>query len=81
MGVAVWIGLFLVSSLFWAWILFLGGADWLEGSWLAAVFVHFRAMEWTAEGIRLFAALMWLGQGIWFVVGLFVKDARVFMPW
>lgn len=60
MGVGVWIGLFVVSSLFWAWLLFGGGAEWVEGSWLAAVFVHFRAMEWTADGIRLFAGLMWL---------------------
>ncbi len=78
MGVAVWIGLFLLSSLFWAWLLFWGGADWLEGSWLAAVFVHFRAMEWTAEGIRLFAGLMWLGEGIWFAIGLFVPEVRLF---
>jgi hypothetical protein len=72
--------LFLISSLFWAWILFWGGADWLEGSWLAAVFVYFRAVEWTAEGIKLFAGLMWLVESIWFAIGLFVRDARLFTP-
>lgn len=79
MGLAAWIGLFFFSSLFWAWILFWGGADWLEGSWLAALFVHFRAMEWSAPGIKLFAGLVWIGQGIWFVIGLFAKDSRLFL--
>ena len=77
MGLAAWVGVFLVSSLFWAWILFWGGADWLEGSWLAAVFVHFRAMEWTAEGIKLFAGLVWLCESIWFAIGLFAPAARL----
>lgn len=45
-----------------------------------ALFVHVRAMEWTAEGIKGFAALMWLAQAIWFGIGLFVKEARLFVP-
>lgn len=81
MGLALWVGLFALASLVWAWILFWGGADWLEGSWLAVVFVHFRAVEWSADGIRLFAGLMWLLQTVWFVIGLFVKDARLFVLW
>lgn len=78
MGAAGWIVLFVVSSLFWCWLLFWGGADWLEGSWLAGLIVHFRATEWTAEGIKVFAALMWLCQTIWFIVGLFTPEARPF---
>ncbi len=77
MGLGAWIALFAITSLFWAWILFWGGADWLEGSWLAAVFLYFRAMEWSAEGIKAFAALMWLAEGLWFTLGLFVRDARM----
>ncbi len=80
MGIAMWVALFLLTSLVWAWILFWGGAEWLEGSWLAALFVHARAVEWNAEGIKLFAALMWLGGTIWFCIGLFVKDARLYFP-
>ncbi|HEY1190411.1 MAG TPA: hypothetical protein VGE74_22445 [Gemmata sp.] len=79
MSLTAWIGLFLISSLFWAWLLFLGGANWLEGSWLAAVVVHFRAMEWTADGIRLFAMLTWGLETIWFGVGLFVPGARFWL--
>lgn len=77
MGILAWVGLFLACSLFWGWLVFGGGADWLEGSLLAALVVHARATAWTAEGIKAFAVLMWLGQGVWFVIGLFSKDARL----
>ena len=78
MSLLAWISLFAISSLFWCWLLFLGGADWLEGSWLAALFVHVRAVEWSAQGIKLFAGLSWLCQGIWFVIGVFVREVRPF---
>ncbi len=76
MNVLVWIGLFVASSLFWAWLLFWGGAEWLDGSFLSGLLIHFRAPEWGAEGIKLFAVLSWLGQTIWFVIGLFAKSSR-----
>ena len=78
MSLPAWVAVFALSSLFWCWLLFWGGADWLEGSWLAAFFVHARAMEWSADGIRAFAGLMWLCQGIWFTIGLFVREVRPF---
>jgi hypothetical protein len=37
-----------------------------------------RASAWTAEGIKAFALLMWICQGIWFIIGLISKDARLF---
>jgi hypothetical protein len=43
-----------------------------------ALFVHVRAAAWSAEGIKVFAALTWLCQGIWFAIGLFVPAARPF---
>ena len=78
MGMTVWVALFALSSALWAWVLFLGGADWLEGSWLASLFIHARAVEWTAEGIKLFAGLTWFFQGVWFAIGLFAPGARPF---
>jgi len=78
MGLSVWIALFVASSLFWCWLLFWDGAEWLEGSWLAALFVHVRAVTWSAEGIKAFAALSWFFQGIWFAIGLFVREVRPF---
>ncbi len=74
----LWIGLFLAASLFAFWVLFWGGADWLEGSFLAAFLVHFRAAAWTADGIKVFVAIGWFGEGVWFVIGLFNRDVRHF---
>ena len=34
MSVFVWIIVFLLGSLFWCWILFWGGAEFLQGSYL-----------------------------------------------
>jgi hypothetical protein len=78
MGVLAWVAVFVVCSLLWSWLLFWGGAEWLEGSFLAGLVVHFRASEWAADGIKVFAGLMWLCQGIWFVVGLFSPELRPF---
>jgi hypothetical protein len=74
----IWTALFLATSLFWFWILFKGGADWLEGSILVGLLLHFRATTWTAEGIKLFAGIAWLGEIVWFVVGLFSREVRQF---
>jgi hypothetical protein len=73
-----WIGLFVLNSLFWSWILFWGGAERLEGSFLAALLVHLRASAWSAEGIKLFALLSWLISGFWFLIGLFSGEVRHF---
>jgi hypothetical protein len=76
MSLLLWIALYLVTSLLWVWVLFLGGADWLEGSFLAGLLVHVFAPRWSADGLRVFAAGTWLLQTIWFIVGLFVPSAR-----
>jgi hypothetical protein len=65
-----------ISSLFWAWIIFLGGADWLEGSFISAFLISVHAPQWTAEEMKAFVGLIWFFEGIWFVVGLFVPGAR-----
>ncbi|MGL4550494.1 MAG: hypothetical protein ACRC33_04855 [Gemmataceae bacterium] len=68
---------FAVTSLFWAWVLFGRGADWLEGSVLASLFVDTHAIRWTADGIKLFAGLTWAIGTVWFAVGLAVPEARL----
>ena len=78
MGALAWIGLFAACSALWGWLLLGGGAEWLEGSFLAGLVVHVRAPEWTADGIKVFTGLVWLGQAIWFMIGLFNRDARAF---
>ncbi len=79
MSLSVWIGVFLFCSLFWAWLIFWGGANWLERTWLIAIVVDAGAIDWTAEGIRFFAMLVWILQTIWFVIGLFVPSARLWL--
>ena len=80
MELLTWIGIYLASALFWIWILFLGDADWLEGSMLAGFLIHFRATNWSVEGLHLFAAASWFLQTIWFIAGLFRPGLRIFLP-
>jgi hypothetical protein len=76
MSLLVWVATFALTSLFWAWVLFWGGADWLEGSFLSGLLVDIFAPRWSAAGIKVFAALTWLIEGLWFAVGLFIPAAR-----
>ena len=78
MDYLLWIGLFLLGSLLWAWIILWGGAEWLEGSFLVGLLVHFRAPARAADGIRIFAWGTWLVQAVWFLLGLFSRDVRRF---
>ncbi|HZK79630.1 MAG TPA: hypothetical protein VFC46_01150 [Humisphaera sp.] len=80
MELLTWIEIFAACSLFWTWILFWGGADWLEGSFLSGVLLWFRAPEWSSEGIQLFAACSWVFQAIWFIIGLFIPSLRLLLP-
>jgi hypothetical protein len=80
MDLLMWIAIFAANSLFWAWIVFWDGAEWLEGSFLSGLLLWFHAPAWPAQGIRLFAAGTWACQTIWFVVGLFSAAVRLFGP-
>ncbi len=71
-----WIITHALSTLFWSWIAFWGGAERLEGSLASGFLVSFRAPAWEAEGIKLFAWLMLIAGGVWFIVGLFAPGAR-----
>jgi hypothetical protein len=70
-----WIAGFVATSLFWKWILSWGGAEWLEG-WKAFLILDWFAARWTAEQIRLYALLCWIGSGIWFAIGLVQPEYR-----
>jgi hypothetical protein len=81
MDIGIWIVIFVFSSLFWCWILFWGGAEWLEGTFLSGLLLHMRAPLWSEEGLKIFAGLTWLIHGVWFLIGLFVPSARAFWMW
>lgn len=70
-----WILQYLCQALFYKWILFWGGAQWLVG--LKSVFtLGWMTWDWNAEQLRLYALLLWIFASIWFVVGLFNPDLR-----
>jgi hypothetical protein len=76
MSVLLWVGTFALTSLFWCWIIFWGGAEALEGTCASLFLVHWFASRWSAEGIRIFAWGSWIISGFWFVIGLFVPEMR-----
>ena len=57
--------LFGTLSVFTLWILFLGGAEWLEGTVRASLLVHYNAPYWHATGIKLYVAITWLASLLW----------------
>ena len=69
MIVVGWIVAYIISSLFWKWILSWGGADCLEG-WQSIFFLSFFAGNWDAEQIKFYALLMWIVQTIGLVLKL-----------
>jgi hypothetical protein len=75
-GTETWILCYLIDFLCWAWVIWCGGAEWLEGTFASTFLVSWLAPSWSAEGIRLFAWLSLLVSVVAFVVGFFVPDLR-----
>ena len=75
MGILPWIGIYALESLFFAWLLFWGGARRLEGSWLAEL-VAFKGSVTSADGLKLLAWIFWVSGTCWFLAGLFVPGVR-----
>jgi len=70
-----WIILFVITSLWWKWILSWGGASVLKG--LGAYFaIGWFAWAWNEEQIRLYALLLWGAECIWFAVGIMIPEYR-----
>ncbi|GAB6388986.1 hypothetical protein [Stutzerimonas marianensis] len=75
MGLIEFILLYLVSSLFWKWVISWGGAQWLEG-WKSFFIIDWFAWVWTAEQIRLYALVAWVFSTLFFLLGLFKPEWR-----
>lgn len=69
-----WMG-YGINALLLAWVIWWGGAERLEGSFLAGLLDHF-AIGWTAGGIRLYAWLWLIVSTLGFVIGVFVPGLR-----
>jgi hypothetical protein len=80
MDFLLWIALFAAGSLFWAWILFWGGAERLEGTLLSGILLWCQAPTWSTTAIKVFAAGSWAIQAVWFVIGVFSPAVRWFSP-
>ncbi len=62
-----WIA-FAVASLFAGWVIFLGGAERLEGTIKSAFVIQASAPAWHAAGIKVYVAICWAGAVIWFLL-------------
>jgi len=51
-------------TLFTAWVLFLGGAERLEGTIKSAFLLNTTAPSWHAAGIKGYVAISWVGAVI-----------------
>ncbi len=75
MSLELWIYTYILSSIWWKWLLSWGGAEKIEG-WSTFFFISWLALDWDSEQIRLFALIMWVIQTILFVLGIFDSDWR-----
>jgi hypothetical protein len=77
MSLVTWFALYFVESAFCAWVLFYGGALALRGL-LVSILFYVRASEWDQEGIKLYVGASWVVSSVWFVVGVFLPQWRLF---
>lgn len=76
-GLGWWIATYMFEVGVWFWVVYLGGADWLEGSFLSAIFVSILAPRWNSDGIKLFIWAVFVFQTIYFIIGLFSPSMRM----
>ncbi len=76
--IVLWTVEYILNLLFWLWILRWGGAEFLEGRFLSGILVNIFAINWSSEGIKLFALLIIIGSTILFILGLIHPDFRIF---
>lgn len=79
MSLATWVLVYAVSMLFWLWVARWGGAERLEDTFISGFLIHLFAPRWSAEGIRLFGYGMIVTSSTFFVIGLFIPEARDFL--
>jgi hypothetical protein len=76
MDLGLWLLWFGGNCLLSAWVLRGGGAEWMAG-WKSSFLIDcFLAPGWTAEQIKLYVLLFWIGQTLWFLAGLFDPGLR-----
>ncbi len=76
MSLTMWFVFYAVDVVFLLWVVRRGGAEVLEGTLASACLISYFALEWSAEGIKLFAWCALVASTIWFIVGLFSPGLR-----
>ena len=56
------------GTLFTAWVIFLGGAERLEGTIKSAFLINSMAPSWHAAGIKVYVAISWVGAVAWILL-------------
>lgn len=77
MALLIWTGFFIIDALFWCWVIFWGGAERLQETWIADVLICYGAHNCDADGIKLLAWVILIGTAIWYIIGLFVPELRL----
>ena len=75
-----WIAMYLLSSLFYKWVLSWGGAKTIEG-WKSFFLIGWFALDWNSEQIRLYALIGWLVTTVIFINGCFNSQFRAEYFW
>jgi len=71
-----WVLVYLLTALFWYWILSWGGARWIEG-WKSWGIIGWFAGHWNVEQIRFYALIMLILETVWFGAGLYSPTVRM----
>lgn len=58
----------IIATIFSVWVIFLGGAEILEGTAKSEFLIEYRASLWSAVGIKVYVAISWLGTLLWYVI-------------
>jgi hypothetical protein len=56
------------ATVFAVWVVFLGGAERIEGTIKSAFLIHSWAPYWHAAGIKAYIAISWVGLVIWVLI-------------
>lgn len=78
MSLIEWIITYLILLLFWLWVIKWGGAERLEGTFTSGMLIHIFAIRWSALGIKLFASVSLIISTIFFSIGIFFPELRLF---
>lgn len=76
MSLLIWVVSYSFEALLCLWLIFWGGAEWVERRFIAGFLVCYFAITWNAEQIKLYTLIMLCAATLWFFLGLFIPALR-----